>query len=129
MIFQGELLDKVITGEKTVTRRLCSDNRASPWWVVKCALRPGLVRKAQRGRGVTGEAWIKIRGVELHTLKPLIHGELVAAEDEARLEGFASVAQMSEAWRAINGAQAWDATLKVWRIEFEFAGLVEAAAA
>lgn len=124
MIFQGELLDKVMTGEKTVTRRLCSDNRASPWWVVKCAFAPGAVRSAQRGRGQHREANIRIRAVELQTLKPLIHGELAAAEAEARLEGFASVAVMADAWRAINGPEMWDAALRVWRIEFVLAEFV-----
>jgi hypothetical protein len=30
--FQRELAEKVMAGEKTVTRRLVSDNPRSPWW-------------------------------------------------------------------------------------------------
>lgn len=127
MIFQGALLDKVMAGEKTVTRRLCSDNRNSPWWVVRCAVAPAMVRKAQRGRGVTGEALIRIKGVERQTLGALIHGALDYADAEARLEGFANSSSFQTAWREINGAESWDPALKVWRIEFELLELVNPA--
>lgn len=124
VIFQGELLDKVMAGEKTVTRRLCSDNRNSPWWVVKCAFAPGAIRSAQRGRSKTREANIRILGVERQTLATLIHGALPDVEREARLEGFSSLAVMADAWREINGDGSWVPALKVWRIEFELHELV-----
>ena len=42
-------------------------------------------------------------------------------EDDARREGFASIAEFADAWRAINGSRSsgWDS---VWRVEFEVAG-------
>lgn len=127
MIFQDELLDKVLGREKTVTRRICSDNPNSPWWIVKCAVKPHSTKAAQRGRSKPREANINIVSVERQTLGQLIHADLITADREAKLEGFDSLAHMAEEWRRINGAQSWDADLKVWRIEFSLLELVAAA--
>jgi hypothetical protein len=109
MIFKPELAALVVAGEKTVTRRLCSDNPRSPWWFERCAYQRGKVFTVNPGRGVVriGEARVT------HVRRmPLGHLSL----SEARAEGFASSREFREAFAGINGE--YDPELMVWRVEF-----------
>lgn len=53
IMFKPELAAKVMAGEKTVTRRLASDNPRSPWWREGCRFQPGQEVPIQPGRGKT----------------------------------------------------------------------------
>jgi hypothetical protein len=107
--FQPELAAKVMTGEKTVTRRQMSDNPRSPWFRDQCRLVEGRTYAVCPGRGKHAIGRVSVTSVQM-TLLHNIDG------DEACLEGFATREDFVEAWKAINGSFLDDA---VWRIEFE----------
>lgn len=110
MIFKPELAEKVIAGEKTVTRRLCSDNPRSPWWSERCTYQPGKVFTVNPGRGVERIGEARVVKCERENL-----GYLTDAE--ARAEGFENEAAFTAAFEAINGEYLpW---AMVWRVEFE----------
>jgi hypothetical protein len=110
MIFKRELAEKVVAGEKTVTRRACSENPRSPWWRERCTYQPGKVFTVNPGRGVAriGEA----RVVKCERMRL---GYLTDAE--ARAEGVENATVFREVFEAINGS--YDPDLMVWRVEFE----------
>jgi hypothetical protein len=110
MIFQRDLAEAALAGEKTVTRRLCSDNPRSPWWRERCRYVPGKVFTINPGRGERriGEARV------VACWRQLL-GQL--SDAEARLEGFADAAEFEAAFAEINGV--YDSALWVWHIEFE----------
>jgi hypothetical protein len=110
MNFRPELAEKVMAGEKTVTRRLANDNPNSPWWRGACALKIGRDYAVCPGRGKNAIGRVRIVNVgqrELHRLTPR----------EAHREGFESTEAFEAAWTAINGA--YDPHALVWRVEFE----------
>ncbi len=110
MNFQPELVAKVVSGEKTVTRRIANDNPRSPWWRGGCSLIVGHDYAVCPGRGkpaVTRVRIVEIRLVRLGWLD----------DNEATREGFDSPAAFREAWEAINGG--YDPGVQVWRVEFE----------
>jgi len=110
MIFRAELAAKVMAGEKTVTRRLCSDNPKSPWWHDRCIYVPGKEFSVQPGRGKprVGTACVVL-------CSRMILGKMSSAE--AKREGFTSVSAFIAAWSEINGC--FDVFARVWRVEFE----------
>jgi hypothetical protein len=108
--FQPELARKVMAGEKTVTRRLASDNPRSPWWRERTWYQPGNVFTVNPGRGKMNIGRARVKSARLIRLG-------VPGLDEARREGFATMAGFRQAFAAINGRYHQDA--KVWRIEFE----------
>ena len=110
MIFRAELAAKIIAGEKTVTRRLCSENPRSPWWRQRCALRPGQTFAVQPGRGKPAIARARATRVSREALGRL-------SDHEARREGFATADAFELAFTAINGS--YDPAALVWRVEFE----------
>jgi hypothetical protein len=110
LIFRAELAAKAIAGEKTVTRRLCSENARSPWWHEKCGLRPGrsfAVQPGRSARAIGRAVVVSVRRERLGTLD----------DQEARREGFDDRAEFERAFGAINGA--YDPAALVWRVEFE----------
>lgn len=113
MIFRRDLAEKVMAGEKTVTRRAVSDNPRSPWYVGGCGYRIDQVFTVNPGRGVANIGRAAVVAISLEHLGNL-------TDREARREGFASGAAFREAFEAINGA--YDPMLLVWRIEFEAVG-------
>lgn len=127
MIFQPALLDAVLEGRKTVTRRICVGNPRSPWWRQHCAFAPGQIRAAQRGRGAPREANILIKDVRLELLGALIHASIVDAQIEIMREGFVSYGEFLDAWKRINGPRTWDPRTEVWRVEFELAEVLAGA--
>ncbi len=101
MNFKPDLAAKVMSGDKTVTRRLVSDNPRSPWWREKCAYRVGQEVAICPGRGKhqIGKA------------------RVVRVSRQPQAEGFASTEAFCEAWMAINGD--YDPMALVWRIGLE----------
>lgn len=117
MIFRSELAAKVMAGEKTVTRRLCSDNPRSPWWSERCQYREGKRFAVQRGRGKNGKAigYARVVSVKKEQLGEAFERRRVWVE--ARREGFETPVLFAAAFADINGQvprSTW-----VWRIEFE----------
>jgi hypothetical protein len=108
VIFRPELAAKVLAGEKTVTRRLCSPNPRSPWWRDRTDWPESMAVQAKRGTPTL--ARIRILSVQREQL-----GLLTLAE--ALREGFESVTAFRVAWGQINGS--YDPRALVWRVEFE----------
>lgn len=111
MNFRPELATKVMAGEKTVTRRLCSDNPRSPWWREECSLRNGSHYAVCPGRGEHQIGRVIVTHIRKERLSQL------ATINEARQEGFPSVEAFRDAFTEINGA--WEPDLWVWRIQFK----------
>lgn len=113
MNFRPELAAKVMAGEKTVTRRLVSDNYRSPWAASGCKLVVGRSYAICPGRGKHAIGRVVVRQVTLEQL-----GEL--DDVEAIREGFPHKIAFEQAWKKINGhfdPQAW-----VWRVAFTIEG-------
>jgi hypothetical protein len=115
--FQPELARKVMAGEKTVTRRLVSDNPRSPWWRERCALKVDHTYAVCPGRGKQAIGRVRIVSVDLVWLG------FLSEDGEAQQEGFASPKDFWDAWTAINGS--YNATALVWRVEFAVVEPVE----
>lgn len=111
MNFRPELAAKVMAGEKTVTRRLVSDNPRSPWWTKGCSLKPGRSYAVCPGRGKNAIGRVTVTDVRMEMLGHV-------TESEAHKEGFASIADFMDAFRSINGRleNGWS---YVWRVEFK----------
>lgn len=110
MNFRPELAAKVMAGEKTVTRRLVSDNPASPWWKERCGLVPGRTYAVCPGRGKRAIGRVLVTDATLMQLG-------VLTDEEARAEGFADSIAFRKAWCEINGEHVPSAV--VWRITFD----------
>jgi hypothetical protein len=110
MNFQPYLAEKVMRGEKTVTRRLVSDNPRSPWSRERCGLREGREYAVCPGRGKHAIGRVRIVSIRQERL-----GRLDTAD--ARREGFAGGTEFVAAFEAINGSA--DPEARVWRVEFE----------
>jgi hypothetical protein len=111
MIFKPDLAQKVLAGEKTVTRRICSQNPRSPWWRERCALEPGHDYAVQPGRGQAAIGRVRVLAVQ----RELLSMRSLSLHD-ALAEGFESVSRFRAAWEQIN-PKAVEA--EVWRIEFD----------
>jgi hypothetical protein len=109
MNFRPELAAKVMAGEKTVTRRLVSDNPRSPWYEDRCALKINHTYAVCPGRGKNAIGRVRIVNVGLRLLGRF-------NSHEARREGFESTADFERAWIDINGS--YDPNALVWRVEF-----------
>ena len=107
MIFRPELAAKVMAGEKTVTRRLVSDNPRSPWFTDTCGYRVGQRVAICPGRGKHAIGHAEVTSVERRHL-----GFLDGCE--AWREGFRSAREFEAAWAEINGS--CDPDVFVWRI-------------
>ena len=100
MIFGPDLIGKVLSGEKIVTRR-----RSSRYQV-------GKVYAVQPGRGKKHLGHIEIVGVWTEPLRTV-------GAAEARLEGFGSVGDFLRDWRRLYGN--WNPSDEVARIAFRLA--------
>lgn len=105
MIFSGELTDKVLSGEKTQTRR--------PFTGKPCQYKAGRTYSIQRKRGTHG------LGPRIRVLSATPVRVADISLDDARAEGFASAGEFLARWSEFYG----DTRPHCWRIEFE---LVEA---
>jgi len=113
--FQPELAAKVMAGEKTVTRRLVSNNPRSPWWRARCALVVGRDYSVCPGRGKNAVCRVIVTDVRCERLGHLNCGE-------ARREGFRGPYDFEEVFTEINGV--YDPDTLVWRVEFTREGTV-----
>lgn len=68
MNFAPDLAEKILAGEKTVTRRMPSDNPRSPWWREKCAFEVGREYAICPGRGKNAVGRMRIKSVRLERL-------------------------------------------------------------
>jgi hypothetical protein len=109
MNFKPELAEKVMAGEKTVTRRRMSDNPRSPWFKDHCSLVVGRSYAVCPGRGKDAIGRVKVTGVRAVAL-----GGVGASE--AILEGFPNRPAFVAKWVEINGV--WDPAEIVWRVAF-----------
>ncbi len=109
MNFRPDLAAKVMTGEKTVTRRRCSDNPRSPWWRVDCSLQSDRTYAVCPGRGKPAIGRVKVILVTAVRIGDIDDAEAVR-------EGFAHRGKFIEAWEVINGQ--YDPDEIVWRVEF-----------
>lgn len=116
MIFRPELAEKVMRGEKTVTRRLCSENPRSPWWRERCRYREGQRFAVQARRGEKAIGYARVVSVEREPLSAAFKRGRI----EAMQEGFDSVAAFRAAFADINGRI--HGSMLVWRIQFEVVG-------
>lgn len=108
IMFRPELAEKVMNGSKTVTRRLVSDNPRSPWFREECKFQPGRSYAIQPGRGKNAIGRATVESVRREPLGRI-------TEAEARLEGFASLAEFVGTFGQINGG--FDCDAEVWRVE------------
>lgn len=99
MMFKKELLDLVLSGRKTQTRRLHSR-----------LLRVGHIYAIQVSRVESTGYYIKITNVYQQRL-----GDV--SEDEAAKEGFDNLEEFKETWIRISGS--WDSEMKVVVYDFE----------
>lgn len=109
MNFRPELAAKVMAGEKTVTRRLVSDNPRSPWSRERCTLQPGRTYAVCPGRGKHATGRVLVTDTRLEPIGSLNNAE-------ALREGFADAAAFERAFVAINGGT-YDPSALVWRVE------------
>jgi hypothetical protein len=118
VIFRKVLAEKVMAGEKTVTRRVCNDNPRSPWFKDRCRYREGQRFAIQAGRGKNGKAigYARVVGVRKERLSEAFWPPSRVRE-EAKREGFESGVLFAAAFTDINGKL--DGSTWVWRIEFE----------
>ena len=121
MIFAPDLCEKILAGEKTVTRRRVKyddQGRALP-----CRYKVGKVYAIQPGRGKKAVGRMRVTLVSPYPGEPL--GRL--SDLQAALEGFQFIlgdgdpVAFEDYWRRLYGS--YNPRTMVWRIEFE---LVEA---
>lgn len=124
MNFQPALAELVMGGQKTVTRRVMSDNPRSPWWKGGCKLKVGRSYAVCPGRGKDQIGRVEVISVTQQTLGEafgefgdIAFGQTRGARVEAIREGFPSAVSFQLAWLKIN--KTYDASTRVWRIEFE----------
>lgn len=113
MIFRQSLVDAILRGDKTATRRLAVDNPNSPWWRGGCPLKVGRSFAVQAGRGQPAIARAIPDRVAMERLGAATH-------TDAKREGFPNLQSFFEEWQAINGA--FDPLAWVWVIEFHLPG-------
>ena len=112
MIFKPEMVEKILAGEKTVTRRPARPGNSlhGPDWR-PCRYEVGKTYAVQPGRGQKGVGRIRVLAVRR---KPLGHYMLT---DETLREGFQSFTRFRAYWEHLYGS--YDPTQLVDRIEFE----------
>lgn len=115
MIFKPQMIERILAGEKTETRRPISDNPRSPWWQEKCGLRSFNEYAICPGRGKLAVGRIRFLGARQEPLNWI-------NESGARAEGFPDRQAFVDYWRELYGK--WELALRVWVVRFE---LVEAA--
>jgi hypothetical protein len=108
VIFSHDMVPKVLTGEKTVTRRPVKRDRDG--MLKPCRYKVGSFYAVQERRG--GRAFGRITIVE--TRRDVILQESFT-DAEARLEGFRNAIEFWFKWKLLYGD---DHPVDVWRIEF-----------
>lgn len=102
MIFRPMLIEQILAGRKTVTRRPMVDGRPPRY-------RAGMVYGIQPGMARASVARIRVLAVTGQHLGAI-------TDQDAVLEGFPDRAAFVDYWLRLYGA--WDEQAPVWRIEF-----------
>lgn len=103
MMFDKFCIDKIISGEKTVTRRLLSKKRPAI---------PGKVHKLKRNRTPKTYGFILIKECDISLV-----GDIT--EEEAHKEGFDSRKEYIDYFMDINNIDILSDYDLLWRVEFE----------
>jgi hypothetical protein len=115
MIFQ-HTIDKVLSGDKTQTRRLAKPGErllvADAYTLLKYAsgrrkYRTGQTYAVQPGRGQSGIARVLITGIRQQDVR-------LISDEDVQAEGFAARADFVDLWREMHGEN-----YHAWVIEFE----------
>jgi hypothetical protein len=114
MNFKPELAEKVMAGEKTVTRRLVSENPNSPWAASGCRLKVGHSYAVCPGRGKNAIGRVVVRRAPLEMLTATLD------DADAIREGFPHRVAFEQAWKQIN--RSFDPAAWVWRVDFTVEG-------
>ncbi len=119
MIFRQEMLDKILAGEKTVTRRPVKYNHSGKCLPCKYkagrtyAMQPVIEEGPGKGRGGKSVGRIRIKGVRVEQFVG------INAEGEARLEGFETAADLHLYVVRLYPNRRIDFKTQFHRIEFE----------
>lgn len=106
MIFRPEIVEKILAGEKTETRRVVKEGKPCPYKV-------GRDYAVQRGRTKPGVARIRVLEVRREHLGQMTHYE-------ALREGFSGTGEFFRYWEKLHGRVVPD-LVEVWVIRFELA--------
>lgn len=109
MNFKPELVEKILAGEKTQTRRRMSENPRSPWYSGGCSLKVNHAYALCPGRGK-----VQVGKIAVHDVRGLLLGDLTF--EDARAEGFAHPMGFANYWAAMHGA--YVVMERVWAITF-----------
>lgn len=109
MNFKPELVEKILAGEKSQTRRVMSDNPNSPWYRRGCKLKVNHLYALCPGRGKPQVGKIAVLHVAEKFLGTIRHHEAV-------MEGFGSVGEFRDYWERMHGS--FDPNMPVWAITF-----------
>ncbi len=104
LIFRPELVEKILTGEKTETRRKVREGEA-------CRYEVGKTYALQPGRGKKAVGRIRITGVRREHLGQMSH-------HKALREGFTGTGEFLRYWQMLYGPFVPD-LVEVWAIRFE----------
>lgn len=110
MNFKPELVELILTGRKTQTRRVVSDNPRSPWYRERCALKVNHAYAVCPGRGKAAVAKVLIVN------RPWRQRVDQITDGDAVAEGFISRTDFEDYWRRLHGS--YDPDTEVWRVEF-----------
>lgn len=105
MIFKPEMIERILAGDKTVTRRPIVGN-------ADCRYKVGREYALQPGRGKKSVGRILIKDIRATQLGP----QLTILESAK--EGFGSFRDFRDYWEDLYGVP-WHSLQRVWRIEFE----------
>lgn len=103
VIFKPELFEKVISGEKTVTRRIATG--------APCRYLVGQDYAVQPGRTKRSAGRIRVTAVSLEALAE------IAASGEPEREGFATLAEFVAFWKQLHKSE-FNPRQPVYRIAF-----------
>lgn len=109
MNFKPELVEKILAGQKTQTRRAMSENPNSPWYRGGCKLKRNHAYALCPGRGKHQVAKIIVTDVQPVVLGAITSGDAIA-------EGFTSAAEFRDYWTRMHGS--FDPAENVWAITF-----------
>jgi len=109
MNFKPELVEKILAGEKTQTRRAISDNPRSPWWREECSLKVNRAYALCPGRGKNQVGKVVVTDVAQKFLGRMHYQDALA-------EGFGSVEEFRAYWERMHGS--YDPNQIVWKVSF-----------
>lgn len=110
MMFKRELVELILAGKKTQTRRALSENPRSPWAKGGCSLRPGRPYAVTDGRGKPAVCHVEL------TADPRVERAGDITEADAIAEGFENRQGFIDYWTRLYGE--WVPDTLVWVLCF-----------